>query len=228
MAYANLTPNLQDMFNQINDRLRKLESGPNSAAYSADTAQSTAQQAYAQAIIAGNQATSAAYTAGVALQAANGKNQVHYSTSGPSGSGTDGDIWFQTDGSGNVLYQYILKSGTWTNSPITNSVIASLDAGKITTGTLTSIAIYAGSSGQFQVSAAGALVATNATISGSVTASSGSFTGSLYSSSGTIGGFNLSTYSLSNSSGTIQLLSSGNGQISLAGEIFAGLSLIHI
>ena len=222
MAYANLTPNLQDMFNQINDRLRKLESGPNSAAYSADTAQSTAQQAYAQAIIAGNQATSAAYTAGVALQAANGKNQVHYSTSGPSGSGTDGDIWFQTDGSGNVLYQYILKSGTWTNSPITNSVIASLDAGKITTGTLTSIAIYAGSSGQFQVSAAGALVATNATISGSVTASSGSFTGSLYSSSGTIGGFNLSTYSLSNSSGTIQLLSSGNGQISLAGEIFAG------
>ena len=78
MAYANLTPNLQDMFNQINDRLRKLESGPNSAAYSADTAQSTAQQAYAQAIIAGNQATSAAYTAGVALQAANGKNQVHY------------------------------------------------------------------------------------------------------------------------------------------------------
>ena len=222
MAYANLTPNLQDMFSQINDRLRKLESGPNSAAYSADTAQATAQQAYAQAIIAGNQATSAAYTAGVALQAANGKNQVHYSTSGPSGSGTDGDIWFQTDGSGNVLYQYILKSGTWTNSPITNSVIASLDAGKITTGTLTSIAIYAGSSGQFQVSAAGALVATNATISGSVTASSGSFTGSLYSSSGTIGGFNLSTYSLSNSSGTIQLLSSGNGQISLAGEIFAG------
>jgi len=42
MAYANLTPNLQDMFNQINDRLRKLESGPNSAAYAAASAQSTA------------------------------------------------------------------------------------------------------------------------------------------------------------------------------------------
>jgi len=38
MAYANLTPNLQDMFNQINDRLRKLESGPNSAQYAADAA----------------------------------------------------------------------------------------------------------------------------------------------------------------------------------------------
>jgi len=218
MAFANLTPNLQDIFNQINDRLRKLESGPNSAQYSADTAQSTAssaqttaQQAYVQAIAAGAQATAAAYTAGVALASANGKNQVHYSTSGPSGSGTDGDIWFQTDGSGNVLYQYILKSGTWTNSPITSTVIASLDAGKITTGTLTSIAIYAGSSGQFQVSAAGALVATNASVQGTVTASAGkiggfSIVGNDYLNYGTTyiyGNSSSSTYAILDISKTI-------------------------
>jgi len=57
---------------------------------------------------------------------------------------------------------------------------------------------------------------------GYLTCTGASVTGSLYSSNGTIGGFNLSSYSLSNASGTIQLLSNGNGQISLAGEIFAG------
>jgi Chaperone of endosialidase len=184
VSYTNIPANLYDMFNTINQRITKLElarSGPQDTADGAQStavsAQTTAQQAYVQALAAGVQATAAAYTAGVALASANGKNQVHYSTSGPSGSGTDGDIWFQTDISGNVLYQYILKSGTWTNSPITSTVIASLDAGKITTGTLTSIAIYAGSSGQFQVSAAGALTATNATIQGTVTASGGKIGG---------------------------------------------------
>ena len=57
---------------------------------------------------------------------------------------------------------------------------------------------------------------------GLMTCTGASVTGSLYSTNGTIGGFNISSYSLSNSSGTIQILSSGNGQISLAGEIFAG------
>jgi hypothetical protein len=41
MAFVNLPPNPQDIFNSITDRVSKLESGPNSAAYAADTAQST-------------------------------------------------------------------------------------------------------------------------------------------------------------------------------------------
>jgi hypothetical protein len=192
MAFVNLPPNLRDMFRALSDRISKLETGPNSAAYDASTALSTANTAYTQSIAAAAAANTAAYQAGVALTAANGKNTVHYSTSSPSGSGTDGDIWFQTDGSGNVLYQFILKSGTWTNSPITSTVIANLDAGKITTGTLTSIAIYCGSSGQFQVSAAGALSATSASISGTINASGG-----------TIGGLTIGTSSLYSGSLTI-------------------------
>jgi hypothetical protein len=231
MAYANLTPNLQDMFNQINDRLRKLESGPNSAQYSADSAQSTANAAYSQAVAASAQATAAALQAGIASQSASGKNSVNYATYAPSTysnntNGTTpitGDVWFYVNGSGSVLYQYVYGSGGWTVAPITDTVIANLTAGKISAGTITAAVGITSPSGNFSLnSTTGALIATNANIQGTVTASSGSFTGSLYSSSGTIGGFNLSSYSLSNSSGTIELLSSGNGQISLSGEIFAG------
>jgi hypothetical protein len=46
-------------------------------------------------------------------------------------------------------------------------------------------------SAPFQVSAAGALTATNATITGAITATSGSFTGSITSTSGTIGGWTI-------------------------------------
>ena len=204
MAYTNLTPNLSDYFATINNRLRLLETGPNYAATTADTAQGTAAQAstqatqaYTAALQAGVQATAASLQAGVALQSANGKNTVHYSTSGPSGSGSSGDVWFQTDSYGTVLYQYVYNGSSWVAAPIASTVIASLDAGKITTGTLQSIAIYAGSSGQFQVSSAGALAATQATIQGTIT-----------SSAGTIGGFTLSATGLSNPSSSIYINSS--------------------
>jgi Chaperone of endosialidase len=166
------------MWMSLSDRIAKLENAPDGAQDSADTAQATASVAYAQSIQAAQAANQAALQAGVALQSANGKNQVHYSTSGPSGSGQNGDIWFQTDSSFNVLYQYVYNSGSWQNSPITSTVIASLDAGKITTGTLSSIAIYAGSSGQFQVSAAGVVSAISGTVGGWTLTSSGFTSGS--------------------------------------------------
>ena len=207
MSYVNLPVNLQDMFYTLSDRVTKLETGPSGPQDTADYASTTAQAAYVQAINAGVQATAASLQAGVALQSADGKNTVHYQTSGPTGGGITGDVWFQVNGSGVVQYQYIYNGSSWVNSPITDTVIASLDAGKITTGTLTSIAIYAGSSGQFQVSSAGALVATAATIQGTIT-----------SSSGTIGGWTINSGSLTANSG-LTSLNSSSGSITTIGSI---------
>ena len=180
MTYVNIPANLRDMWMNLSDQITKLENAPDGAQDSADSAQALAQASYAQSLVAAQAANEAALQAGVALQSANGKNTVHYSTSAPgSTTGQNGDVWFQTDSSFNVLYQYVYNSGVWQNSPITSTVIASLDAGKITTGTLTSIAIYSGTSGQFQVSAAGALSATSASIQGTITASAGRI-GNLY------------------------------------------------
>ena len=211
MSYVNLPVNLQDMFYTLSDRVTKLETGPSGPQDTADYASTTAQAAYVQAINAGVQATAASLQAGVALQSADGKNTVHYQTSGPTGGGITGDVWFQVNGSGVVQYQYIYNGSSWVNSPITDTVIASLDAGKITTGTLTSIAIYAGSSGQFQVSSAGALVATAATIQGTIT-----------SSSGTIAGFTISGGALNATSGNIYIRSD-NGNINTLGSIITGI-----
>jgi len=62
------------------------------------------------------------------------------------------------------------------------------------------------SSAPFRVSTAGALTATNATITGAITATSGSFTGSITSTSGTIGGWTIGSTTLS---GTNVVLDSG-------------------
>lgn len=144
MAYVNIPDNLQDMFYKLSDRVAKLESGPNSASADASTAQARADSAYSLANTANTTANSASTTAVAAqttangaLTAANGKNVVTYSSSTPSGSGTRvGDIWFQFDGSNNIQGQWVWNGSSWQVSPITSQVIAQLDAGKITTGTL--------------------------------------------------------------------------------------------
>jgi hypothetical protein len=80
MAFVNLPPNLQDMFYSITDRIAKLETGPNQAMYTAESAQGSAQSASAQATsaqaaaasasaqaaAAGAQATAASVQAGIA------------------------------------------------------------------------------------------------------------------------------------------------------------------
>lgn len=45
MAFVNLPPNLQDMFYALSDRIAKLETGPNQAMYTAESAQGSAVQA---------------------------------------------------------------------------------------------------------------------------------------------------------------------------------------
>lgn len=219
MAFTNIPANLQDMFNGIYDRLSKLETGPNQPLYVAEEAGAQATISLQAAIEANAAATQATYEAGVALAAANGKNTTHYSTSGPSGTGTDGDIWFQVNGStGVVLYQYVYNAGTWNNSPISNTVIANLDAGKITAGTITGIA-YNNGSGTFSVSPSGTLVATSATITGAITATSGSFTGNVYGGSGNIGGWYFNSAGLYNSSATASI-SSADGSVVSSGTSY--------
>ena len=138
-----------------------------------------------------------------AQSSADGKNKINYSTSGPSGSGTNvGDIWWQYSG-GVVIAQYSWTGASWASSPISSAVIANLDAAKITSGIISSIE-YNNGSGTFHVTAGGALTATSATITGAITATSGSFTGAVYASSGSftgsinstsgvIGGWNISS-----------------------------------
>ena len=230
MAYVNLPPNLQNLFYQINDRLQKLETGPNQAMYTAETAsaQSTvaifdAQQAYAQAVIAGNQATQASLQAGVAQTTADGKNTVHYSTSAPGSTANKvGDIWYQYGTgtySNQVIAQWSGAGGTsWTSVKVSGLVIANIDAGTIKTGTLTSIAIYAGSSGQFQVSAAGALTATAASIQGTITANT------LTTNSGTIGGFTITSSGLNTANIT---LDSGTSNISTTATTFTKYLVVN-
>ena len=124
MAYTNIPPNLQDMFYSLDDRIRKLESGPSSAATDASAAYSTA--------------VAAQTTATVAQTTADGKNTVTYSTSGPgSTANIAGDIWFQYTTGGVIIAQWTGAGGTtWNSNTLDSAVIASLDAGKITAGTI--------------------------------------------------------------------------------------------
>lgn len=93
--------------------------------------------AYNTATAAATQAATAASTATTALSAANGKNKTWFSTSGPgTTANTVGDIWFQKDAATQtIINQWEGVGGTsWSQKTLANSVIANLDAGKITAG----------------------------------------------------------------------------------------------
>jgi hypothetical protein len=148
----------------------------------ATAAQAAAAAAQADATTAYNTAVAANTAASTAQATANGKNKVTYSTSAPgSTANTAGDIWFQygTSGANNgrIIAQYSGAGGTsWTQTTISGLVVANLDAGSITTGTLSVALGITGTSGNFSVNAVtGALVASSATITGAVNATSGYF-----------------------------------------------------
>ena len=217
MAYVNIPPNLQDMFYGLSDRIAKLESGPSGPQDTADAAQATAVSAQSlalssqstatdaqtqainagiqaniaqsQATIAQSQATIASSQAVAAQTSANGKNTIHYSSSSPSGSGTNvGDIWWQYSGS-TLIGQWSWNGSSWNPAPITNSVISNLDAGKITTGILSAIEINAGSGGTaFHVSPSGYMSAQGVYVKGNITADSGTFNGTINAQTGYFGG----------------------------------------
>lgn len=163
--------------------------------------QQTADEAYDEAVAAGTAASTAQTTA-------DGKNKVTYSTSAPgSTANTLGDIWYQygtaAPNVGRIIAQYSGAGGTsWTQTTISGLVVANIDAGSITTGTLSvGLGITTGS-GTFTVNAlTGALFANSATITGTIT-----------STSGTIGGFNVGpTYLSTGAGGTGFFINSASG-----------------
>lgn len=77
-----------------------------------------------------NTAVSAAQTS------ANGKNKVIYSTSAASGTNyTAGDTWFQRDANNNVVAMWEFTT-SWQSRQLSHQVQASIDAAKISVGTL--------------------------------------------------------------------------------------------
>ena len=209
------------------------------AAADADAAQAAAATAYATAVAANT-------AAGVAQTTANGKNKVTYATAAPgSTANTVGDIWYQygttSPNVGRIIAQYSGAGGTsWTQTTISGLVIANIDAGNITTGTLTAAVGISNPSGNFSVNGAtGALVATGATITGAVNALSGYFgtasngfsissTGLVGVGSGTIVGGVISGATFINGGGTFSVSSAGyltasSGQI--GGSTFTSTSI---
>lgn len=83
-------------------------------------------------------------SADLAQATADGKSSVHYSTAAPSGVPADGDTWFQFSG-GVIIGQWKGAAGAWAAVTIDSVVIADLDAGKITTGTLSGIVLVGNS-----------------------------------------------------------------------------------
>ena len=114
---------------------------------------------YEAAKVAYNKAAGAEDVAAAAQKTANGKNTVYYQTEAPSdGTYKTNDIWFDTN-NGNKMYMW--NGSAWTaeqfgnaaisdlsitnakiaNGTIENAKIANLDAGKITTGTMSAARI---------------------------------------------------------------------------------------
>lgn len=85
--------------------------------------------------LATNYSTTTAMNTAITTSA-NGKNKTTYSASAPgTAANIAGDIWFQQDGTGKIMGQWIGAGGTsWTAVTLRNEIIASLDAGKIVAG----------------------------------------------------------------------------------------------
>jgi hypothetical protein len=130
-----------------------------------------------------------------------------------------GDIYFQYNTSRQVIAQSTYDGSSFVSTPITNTVIANLDAGKITAGTITGIA-YNNGSGTFSVSPSGNLVASSAIITGQITATSGSFTGAVFASSGSFTGSIFAT------SGYIGSPATG-WQFTSSGYLYSGDTILY-
>jgi hypothetical protein len=85
-------------------------------------------------------ATAAQTAAGTAQTTANGKNKVFYQGTAPTTGMAEGDLWFNTS---NDNAQSSYTSGAWVARALGNGAFANIDAGKITTGTLSASRIAA-------------------------------------------------------------------------------------
>lgn len=102
------------------------------AATDAATAAANAQTKAQEALTAAGSAQS---TADNALTMAGTKSKVFYSTSAPSGTGTNvNDLWRRIDASKNVIGEWYWTGSAWQSSQITTEAISNLDVGKLTAG----------------------------------------------------------------------------------------------
>jgi hypothetical protein len=220
MAFVNLPPNLQDMFNNLGDRVAKLETGPSQAMYTADTAQTTASSAQADATTAISNANAALAQANIAYALAGTSlqkdaNTITNSSNNMTAINANG-ITVYSGASMSSGARVIMNSagiaGYNSSGTATFAINASTGAASFS-GNITGSAITGSTlniSGNCIIDSSGFLTATGATITGTITATSGSFTGSLYSSSGTIGGWTLNSSQLYSGTGAYMNASNGN------------------
>ena len=216
MAYINLPTSLDQMFNDLGDRLSRVETGYNGPQVSADAAQGTAVQASTQATIAQAQATvalqaaQAAYAAGAqsiqisAQTIVNSSNQL-------TAMNTNG-ITVYSGASSTSGARVVMNSagiaGFNTYGVTTFAIDASSGAVSTTGAVFTSSTISGGSlniNGNAIIDSSGYLTATGATI-----------TGTIYATSGSIGGWSI---------GSTQLYAGTTYMNSSTGVIYAGGSL---
>lgn len=131
-------------------------------------------------------------TADTALTSANGKSKVNYGASAPTAAtpGRPGDIFWVRSGA-TIIGQYLCTAGTggtsgntWAAQTLTNATIATLDAGKITTGFLAGARIEAGTitADKVLISSSGSLFPWNPQGNGTAphVTSSGATMGAIY------------------------------------------------
>lgn len=170
--------------NASTEELAVVDTAAIQALADAAAANATAVQAQADAATAYATAVAANTAASTAQTTADGKNKVTYSTAVPgSTANTLGDIWYQygtvSPNVGRIIAQYTGNGGTsWTQTSISGLVVANIDAGNITTGTLTAAVGITNPSGNFTVNGVtGVLTATNAVLTGSLVSSAVTVTG---------------------------------------------------
>lgn len=224
MSYINLPTSLDQMFNDLGDRLSRVETGYNGPQVSADAAQGTAVQASTQATIAQAQATvalqaaQAAYAAGAqsiqisAQTIVNSSNQL-------TAMNTNG-ITVYSGASATSGARVVMNSAGiagFNTYGVTTFAIDATNGNVSTTGAVfTSSTISGGSlniNGNAIIDSSGFLTASGATIQGTIT-----------SANGNIGGWSISSSRLYN--GSSYLDSGGNivvtGIISASGNISGG------
>jgi hypothetical protein len=206
MAFVNLPANLQDIFGSITDRIAKLETGPNQALYTADTANVNAIQALNEATQALAQATIAYNVSSQAL--IKDANTITNSTNNLTGINGNGITVYSgasaTSGSRVVLNSAGIAGYNSANDA-TFAIAASTGNVSIQGASFTNGTIYGGSlniNGNTIIDTAGKLTSIQGVFTGSITAYSGSFAGSVTATSGAIGGFNLGTTYLSTNNGS--------------------------
>lgn len=95
------------------------------------------QELYKDTKQAKDDAAKAKADAETALNSANSKNKITHSTSNPNGTNhSKDDIWYKYDSGNNIVGQWRWDGSKWISQQIDSKAIASIDAGKITAGTI--------------------------------------------------------------------------------------------